>query len=427
MRARNIVVLILLIFVIGQVVFLFFRAPHLDGVFSFSFWRNMGKVGYVMLLAEDSYVSEKDAGFDRLGDNALHGLIGGLDSYSSYLSDREFEDFEIPTRQSYAGIGAEVRDIDGSVFIMGLNESGGAKDAGFLPGDRIVEVDGENVEDLGIRGIVDRLRGEAGTSVDLGVGRDGEEGMIVHTVERRELSFDSVKDVRIIDGDIGYLSMGIFGQQTAEELKNAIQSLLDRGMTGLIIDLRNNPGGLLDSARENIDLFVPAGKEILTVQGRRQGVVETYYTEEDAMVPEELPLVFLQNRFSASASEIMAGVLQALGRARVVGEVSFGKGSVQSVFQFGAGDGLSLTTARYVLPDGRVIEGVGLEPDVTIELNEEEIVQLSIQSSHETGLSEEEFESKFGFAPIPDRVLEQAIAIIESEQDEVEESPVGSL
>ncbi len=426
MRFRHIIILFLLLFVIGQGIFLYLRAPFLEGVFSPSFWRNLGKVGYVMLLAEDSFVSGESSNFDQLGDNALHGLIGGLDSYSTYLSGAEFEDFDIPTRQSYGGIGAEVRELDGDrVIIMDLNPDGGAREAGILPGDRIVEVDGEDMEDSGIRSIVDRLRGEPGTSVELGVRRTGAEEVIRKRVERRQLSFESVRDLRMLPGNIGYLSLGVFGQRTPDELEQAIQTLLAEGMDSLIIDLRNNPGGLLGSARANIDLFLPEGVLYLTVQGREEGVIEKFYTEEPVAVPEDLPVVILQNRLSASASEIMAGVLQALGRATVIGEVSFGKGSVQSVFQFQGGDGISLTTARYVLPDGHVIEGSGLDPDVLVEVEEEDIMRLSIQASHDFGLSDEEFEEMFGFAPIPDKTLERAIEMLRSKDGDTGNSPAG--
>ncbi|MGE9291513.1 MAG: S41 family peptidase, partial [Puniceicoccales bacterium] len=143
-----------------------------------------------------------------------------------------------------------------------------------------------------------------------------------------------------------------------------------------------------------------------------------------AMVPADLPVVILQNRFSASASEIMAGVLQSLGRAKVVGETSYGKGSVQSVYQFNGGDGVSLTTARYVLPDGRAIEGVGLEPDELVEIEDEDIVKLSIQAGHDFGLTEEEFEERFGFEPISDLVLDRALELIHAyDEGEYIETP----
>lgn len=414
MRFRSFFLSLLLVFVFAQIVFLSIRAPYLDGVFSPSFWKNIGKVGYVMLLAEESYVNQADADFDDLGDNALHGLIGGLDSYSNYLSGQEFEDYDIPTRQSYAGIGAEVREVESRVTIMGLNESGAAMESGILPGDWIVEVDGEDVEDLETRGIVALLRGEPGTTVEIGVRRVDVDEVIREQLERRLLTFESVREIKLLPGDIGYLAMGVFGQRTSGELETAIEGLLESGAQSLIIDLRNNPGGLLNSARDILELFVPAGVKILTVEGRDRGVIEIFKTTRPITVPEDLPVVILQNRFSASASEILAGVLQALGRAIVVGEISRGKGSVQSVFEFEGGDGLSLTTARYILPDGRAIEGVGLEPDELIEMEEGEILQLSIQKSHDFGLTEEEFEERFGFSQIKDRSLEKALELLSS-------------
>lgn len=397
-------------------VFLYIRAPHLDGVFSVSFWRNLGKVGYVMLLAEESYVSESRSHFDQLGDNALHGLIGGLDSYSTYLTDSEFETYDIPTRQSYGGIGAEVREVEGKVYIMGLNPQGGAREVGFLAGDWIVEVDGQDVSMEGTGGVVALLRGEPKTTVQVGVRREGEAEVLRRSVERRQLTFASIGDVELLEGNVGYIPVGIFGQRTADELREAIGKMVEDNVSGLILDLRNNPGGLLTAAQEMIDLFVPANQTVLSVEGRGAGVVQQFRTTEPVFVPEYLPIVILQNRFSASASEILAGVLQSLGRAVVVGEVSHGKGSVQSVFQFEGGDGLSLTTARYILPDGRAIEGVGLEPDMVVDLSEEDILRLSIQSSHDFGLSEDEFVERFGFTPVEDETLETARRLITGEQ-----------
>lgn len=412
MRIRHFIVFLLAVFVVAQVVFLFFRAPHLDGLFSPSFWRNIGKVGYVMLLAEESYVSEDRADFDVLGDNALHGLIGGLDAYSTYLSGTEFEDYEIPTRQSYAGIGAEVREVEGRVYIMGLNPDGAAREAGFLPGDWIVEVDGEDVSELGVSDVVSLLRGVAGTEVGLGVRRAGSDDIFRRVIERRTLTFESVRDIEVLPGAIGYLSIGVFGRNTASELERAIQELLAEGVGGLVIDVRNNPGGLLAAARDVVDLFVPGGVRFLTVRGRDDTILESFHTQLPAIVYEEIPVVILQNRFSASASEIFAGALQALDRATVVGEKSHGKGSVQSVYQFEAGDGLSLTTARYVLPNGEAIEGIGLQPDLVVELSEEDILRLSIQAGHDFGLSPEQFEERFGFAPIRDEALLAALRLL---------------
>lgn len=370
-----------------------------------------------MLLAEEGYVSETEANFDSLGYNALHGLIGGLDSYSSYLSGPEFEAYDIPTRQSYAGIGAEVREIDGKVYITGLNPEGGALDAGFSPGDWIVEVDGEEVVDGGVSRIVSLLRGEAGTEVELGVRRTEADEVIRRTVERRNLNFSSLREVSLLEGDIGYLSIGVFGKNTADEMAEELLDLRSKGAEGFVIDVRNNPGGLLTAALRTVDLFIPPGQEILTVRGREESVIERFLTENPLMVPVDVPLVVIQNRFSASASEIFAGSLQALQRAKVVGEVSHGKGSVQSVYEFEGGDGLSMTTARYVLPGGAAIEGVGLEPDETVEVSEEDILRISIQEAHDFGLTEDQFTEKFGFSKVEDAALIRAIEIIRDQPD----------
>jgi len=381
-----------------------------------------------MLLAEEGYVTESKANFDSLGDNALHGLIGGLDPYSAYFSGTEFENYEIPTRQSYAGIGAEVREIDGEVFIMGLNPEGGALEAGFRPGDQIVEVDRGDVSAAGVAPIVMLLRGEPQTTVELGVRREGEDGIVRAEITRRSLEFSSVSDAGLLDDRIGYVAVGVFGRRTAEELETVFSDLIRQGARGFVVDVRNNPGGLLVAAIDVIELFVPEGVEFLTVRGRDESVIERFSTDRPPAVPENLPVVILQNRLSASASEIFAGVLQSLGRATVVGEKSHGKGSVQSVYQFNGGDGLSMTTARYFLPNGEAIEGIGLEPDEKIEVSEEEILQVSIQASHDFGLSDEEFSERFGFDPVPDRALERALEILQNQlkPETANEDPPGS-
>jgi carboxyl-terminal processing protease len=414
-RPQRFLFLLLLVFLVVQGAALLVRAPHLDGLFSPQFWANLGRVAQVMLITEDRHASAQTS-FRTLGDEALRGMTERLDPYSSYMSGPEFERYSQPTRQSYGGIGAEVREEEGNVQITGLHPQGGARAGGLEEGDWIIAVDEQTVEGAGLPAVVRALRGEPGTEVEVAVRREGSEGLVRRTVERRELSIRSVRGARLLGDDIGYLRLNAFGVKTARELAVALDELREEGARAWILDLRDNPGGLLVSARQVLDLFLPRREELLTVRGKESEVLERFFTRSRPAVPEDEPIVILQNRFSASASEIVAGVLQAKDRAVVVGEPSHGKGSVQSVYPFGQGEGLSLTTAHYELPGGQRIDGEGVAPDYTIELSAEEIQKLALHGAHAGSFSERSFEENFGYAPPEDRPLELAIALLEDEE-----------
>ena len=415
MRPSRFFFLLLLVFLVVQGAALLVRAPHLDGLFQPQFWTNLGRIGQVMLITEEQHASGQ-TDFRTLSDEALRGMTERLDPYSSYMSGPEFERYSQPTRQSYGGIGAEVREEEGNVQITGLHPEGGARAGGLREGDWIVAVNGESVEGAGLPAVVQALRGEPGTDVEVAVRREGSGERVRRTVERRELNLRSVRGTRLLRDDIGYLRLNAFGVRTARELAVALEELRAEGARAWILDLRDNPGGLLVSARQVLDLFLPRREEILTVRGKDREVMERYHTRSRPAVPADEPIVILQNRFSASASEIVAGVLQAKGRATVVGEPSHGKGSVQSVYPFGQGEGLSLTTAHYELPGGQRIDGEGVTPDHTVELSAEEVQKLALHGAHAGSFSERSFEENFGYAPPEDQPLELAIALLEDEE-----------
>ncbi len=415
MRPQRFLLILVLVFLVVQGAALLVRAPHLDGLFSPQFWTNLGRIGQVMLITEERHASGQTS-FRTLGDEALRGMTERLDQYSSYMSGPEFERYSQPTRQSYGGIGAEVREREGNVQITGLHPEGGARAGGLEEGDWIVAVDDQSVEGAGLPAVVQALRGEPGTTVEVEVRREGADERVRRTVERRELNIRSIRGARLLGDDIGYLRLNAFGVKTARELAVALDELRSQGARAWILDLRDNPGGLLVSARQVLDLFLPRREELLTVRGRDRELIERYFTRSRPAVPEDEPIVVLQNRFSASASEIVAGVLQAKDRALVVGESSHGKGSVQSVYPFGKGEGLSLTTAHYELPGGQRIDGEGVTPDHTVDLSAEEVQKLALHGAHAGSFSERSFEENFGYAPPEDRPLELAIALLEDEQ-----------
>lgn len=409
MRLRHYILIFLLLALIIHLGILIYQHPYLRGAASLSFWNNLTRIGYVMLLTKGQYVEADDLNFNQLRNSAIDGMIRGLDGHSQYLTQDQLSDLEISVNQSYAGIGTEVRMIEDGFTIMRVYPGSPAEKAGFLPGDRITEINGEEIGDVPFREVVQRLRGPAGTPVTVGVIRGDSQDLITEELIRQKIDFDTVRDVQLFEDAIGYVRIESFGDKTPMELESALKSLQEAGAEALILDLRNNVGGLLRSSISMADLFVAPGESLLRVQGRGGRTLREFRAENPAIYFDQAPIAILQNRFSASASEILAGILQAKGQANVFGEISTGKGSVQSLYSFGDREGISLTVAHYTLPDGRIIDREGIEPNMEIVTSEEEIIQLSIQGRHQWGQTEDEFEEMFGFFPIEDTAKEAAI------------------
>lgn len=307
----------------------------------------------VMRHIEDDFVDEVDA--DSLYQAAIYGMVEGLDDPNSrFMAARDWENERIRTQGDYAGVGLEVGLLDGFVTVLAPMPGSPAARAGLLSGDRIVEVDGESVEGRSTGQAVDRLRGEPGRAVAVGVRRPGREGVLRFDVERAVIRVPSVPFATMLEGGIGYVPLDIFNRTTTDEVRAAIDSLATEGMTSLILDLRGNRGGLLTEGVGLTDLFLDRGKPIVEIRGRSTPPEE--YLAATAQAYPELPLVLLVSGASASASEILAGALQDHDRALLVGSTTFGKGSVQSIFPVPGGNVLKLTTARWFTPAGRSIQ-----------------------------------------------------------------------
>jgi len=421
MRLRHYILIFLLLALGVHFFILLYQHPYLRGAASPSYWNNLARVGYVMLLTKDQYVEADNLNFNQLRNDAIGGMIGGLDGHSHYLTNQELADLEISVSQTYAGIGTEVRMLQDSFTIMRVYPDSPSEMAGFLPGDRIVEIDGEDIRAVSLKELVQRLRGPADTSVRVGIKRGDSDEVMTKELVRKKIDFDTVRDVQLLDNVIGYVRIESFGDKTATELETALRNIKEAGAQALILDLRNNVGGLLRSAIAMADLFVEPGEILLRIQGRRGRTIREYRSEKPVLYFQGAPIAILQNRFSASASEILAGILQSRDQASVFGEISTGKGSVQSLYSFGDREGISLTVALYMLPDGRVIDQEGIEPNTEIVTTEDEIIQLSIQGRHQWGQTEDEFEKMFGFFPIEDTAKEAAIFWLFSRLAEKEE------
>jgi len=372
-------------------------------MFSLDYWQSLARYGMVLRIVEADFVHADEVDFQELTDVALRAAVRSLDPYSEYMTPDDYEEFGMAANQEYVGVGIEVGFFSGRIIISQVFEQGSAGVGGILAGDFIVGVDEVDTRDESLGEVIDRIRGESGSMVSLQVERPLTAEEHSFTLERRSIALDSVVDVEMATETVGYMRVRQFIDETDLEMISALQRLKSEGMQGLIIDLRGNPGGRVDIAVRMSEIFLDEGQEILTMQSRR-GVEEVFYAEA-TLDANHQPVVVLIDRNSASAAEIFSGALRDHARAVLVGEKSYGKGSVQSVYSFPDGDGLKLTSARYLLPSGEAINGTGVYPNVTVERNTEEAILLMLQAHHLRNMSDDAFAEVFGFAPVVDSQL----------------------
>lgn len=301
-----------------------------------------------------SYVDSVDTG--RLYDAAIEGVVDDLhDPYSVFLPDSQYEDLRIRTEGNYGGVGLEVIKRNGHVTVVSPIPGTPGSRAGIRAGDQFYEVNGKNVSDYDTNGIVDLLRGKPGTKVDVKMLRPGVDQPISFTLERASIHLKAVPFSMMLPGHIGYVPFQTVRESSAQEIRVAVDSLKRAGMKGLVFDLRNNPGGLLDQGVAVSNLFLNKGDSIVETRGRDPTQNAAYLATAVARYP-NLPMVVLVDGMSASAAEIVSGALQDNDRAVLVGERTYGKGIVQSLYQLSGGNVLKLTTARWYTPAGRCIQ-----------------------------------------------------------------------
>lgn len=321
----------------------------------------------VISLIERNYVEEVKS--KDMVEGAIKGMLKTLDAHSSYMPPDVYKEMQVETQGSFGGLGIEITIRDGVLTVVSPIEETPAYKAGLKPGDRIVKVDGEDTSDMTLFDAVKRLRGPQGTSVTVTIAREGVKEPFDVTMVRAIIKIKSVRSRQMEEG-IGYVKIRSFNQNTTSELKLALKELESKPMKGLVLDLRNNPGGLLEQAVEVSDLFIGGGKVIVSTKGRLKSQNMTFSSRgKDSHL--NYPMVILVNAGSASASEIVAGALQDLKRGVIIGEQTFGKGSVQTIIPLSDGSGLRLTTAKYYTPSGKVIQGKGITPDIVVK---EEVV-----------------------------------------------------
>ena len=307
----------------------------------------------------------------ELVDAAIQGMVSNLDPHSSYMDAKQYGDMQVTTRGQFGGVGIEVTQEDGLIKVISPIDGTPASRAGIKTGDRIAGIDGTSIAGLPLNDAIDKMKGAPGTRVTLTILREGEKKPFDMTLTRAIVQVDAASYRR--EGDIGYIRLPGFNEQTADGMEKAVRDLKKQvgpGIKGYVLDLRNNPGGLLDQAIQVSDDFISSG-EIVSTRGRHSEDTQRY-DAKSGDITDGKPVVVLVNGGTASASEIVAGALQDHKRATVIGMTSFGKGSVQTIIPLGEGRGaLRLTTARYYTPSGHSIQAQGIIPDIQVAQGDE--------------------------------------------------------
>jgi carboxyl-terminal processing protease len=370
----------------------------------------------VLELVNENYVEEKAAEYPKLTKAALHGILDSLDPHSEFMDARDYQELEEEMSSEFGGIGVQLEQRNNRIVVIAPIADSPSDRAGIRRGDELVKINGERLDkSTSMDQIVGKLRGKPKTKVVVGFFRPSTNNEFDVTIVRELIKFESVRNAEVLPNGIGYIQITQFTERTGEEFVNALNKLGDQGIQSLVLDLRNNPGGLLDAAVAVAEPFFKKGELIVYTQGRRAKDREDYRAESDDP-PLDLPTVVLINSGSASAAEIVAGALKDTNKAVIVGERSFGKGSVQSIFKLNNGEGMRLTTARYFTPSGVTLHEKGVEPNVEIVMSPDEDQNLRLQRTRRDVTDPTEFKDRFGIEPVEDRQLQAGLDILRSLQ-----------
>ncbi|MCK9265886.1 S41 family peptidase [bacterium] len=305
---------------------------------------------------------------------ALKGMLISLDPYSAFLEPKMKEELQIETKGEFQGVGMEITLKDGIITVVSPIEDTPAWNAGIKPDDKILEIEGESTKGFSTLEAAQKLRGKKGTQVKIKIMRKGASELKEISLTRDVIKVKSVREKKL-DNNLGYVRIRDFQEKTAYDFLNVLKDFNSNDIKGIVLDLRNNPGGLLSSSVAISEMFLPTGKLIVYTQGREEGDKHSYYSRKKEVWNK--PVVILINQGSASASEIVTGALKDnLSTVSLVGHKTFGKGSVQNLIPLKDGSALKLTIAHYYTPSGVCIEGKGIEPDITVELPEDNHITL---------------------------------------------------
>jgi carboxyl-terminal processing protease len=334
-------------------------------------YQNIEAFANVLTMVQKNYVDEVST--DQLIDGAINGMLSSLDPHSAYLTPDLYKELQVDTRGSFGGLGIEITQRNGVLTVVSPIEDTPAARAGVKSGDQIIKIDNEFTKDMSLLQAVKLMRGPEGSKINLTIRRENAPDWIDLTLKREVIQIKSVK-YRVLEPHYGYLRITQFQERTEHDAKNALAALDKEsgGLHGLVLDLRNNPGGLLSQAVKVSDLFLDSGLVVYT-EGRLDNQAQKFYAHK-GQGNTDFPMVVLVNGGSASASEIVAGALQDHKRALVLGTQTFGKGSVQTILPLADGEAaIRLTTARYFTPNGRSIQSTGITPDIIMEATVQQV------------------------------------------------------
>ena len=340
---------------------------------------------YEKFLALKDYLQKnyyKELDEEKLVEGAIKGMFESIgDPYTQYMDDKEFGDLMTRTQGTYGGIGVIVTPgDDGYVTVVSPIEDTPGEKAGLIPGDRIVAVNGEAISGDKLDYAVELMKGKSGTEVKLTILRDGKDKTFDVNIKREEIRLKTVRS-EVIENDIGYIRITMFDEQTAQDFKTHLDGLKKKNIKGIVLDLRNNPGGLLDQCVEIADIIL--GEQVIVYTEDRNGSRKVEKSDKKQL---ELPLTVLVNKGSASASEILSGAIKDGNKGKIIGTTTFGKGLVQQVKPLSDGTGFKFTISEYFTPNGTNIHGTGIEPDIVVELPGEDETETTVEVQEDTQL-----------------------------------------
>jgi len=373
--------------------------------------RNVRYFREVMQTVKENYYDGSKSDYPSLTRAALKGMVGQLDPHSEFMTADEFAETEEELSNEFSGVGIQVEQREGRIVVVTPIAGTPAEEAGIRRGDQLVKVDGKLLESPTLDKTIKLIRGKPDTEVTLTMVRSASSRELDFRLKRQRIQMPSVRNISLRSDGIGYLQITQFSEPTGSEFASALARLEHQGLRALVIDLRNNPGGLLNAAIDVCNEFFDRNELVVYTQGRTKDSRENF--KADGKHPRRTyPIAVLVNGGTASAAEIVAGALQDTHRAVIVGERSFGKGSVQSVIEMNDGEGMRLTTARYYTPSGRVIHEHGVQPQAEVEISEDDESKLRLQQSRDELNETEDFSERFGFPPIDDVQLKAAEEVL---------------
>jgi carboxyl-terminal processing protease len=395
MKRRFILIVLALFAVINGLLALRLFTAHAAENDSDSGYAQIAVFAKAIQLLRQDYVDGNKTSYHDLVYAAMKGMLTSLDPHSQFMEPDDFRDMQDDTRSRFNGLGIEVSSKNGVLTVVTPMEDTPAAKAGILAGDQILKINGTSTERLELQQAVNLLRGKPGQKATLTILRPSSKEVKDYVLERAEVKVQSVKNVHLVDKEltggfkVGYVRVIQFNEPTAEELAKALDELQKQGMQALILDLRNNPGGLLNSAVDVCAQFLPPDTTVVSTQGRAASQEREYTTPSTAKERPHFPLAVLVNEGSASGAEIVSGALKDLKRAILVGETTFGKGSVQNVLQLPDGSALRFTTAKYYTPGKQVIHGNGVTPNIPVPMTAEQEHALFVSRNSDAKTEDE--------------------------------------